>query len=54
MGNEDDLLLGMALFEFIRETMVTGLPQPVLDFYTQVVVPMEKEVTYPSMIAAYE
>jgi hypothetical protein len=52
--NEDDLLLGMALFEWVWKTTVTGLPQSVLDFYTQVVVHMEEDVTYHSMIAAYK
>ncbi|MBU7030588.1 MAG: hypothetical protein HXS48_26885 [Theionarchaea archaeon] len=53
IGNEDDLLVGFTLFESVRETTITGLPQPVLDFYENVVLPIEGEVTYHSLIDEY-
>ena len=53
IGNEDDLLIGSTLFESVRETTITGLPQPVLDFYEHVVLPIEGEVTYHSLIDGY-
>jgi len=53
IGNEDDLLVGFTLFESVRETTITGLPQPVIDFYVHVVLPTEGEVTYHSLIDGY-
>jgi hypothetical protein len=53
IGNEDDFLIGSALFETVRESTVTGLPQPVLDFYEYVILPMEGELTYRSMMDGY-
>jgi len=52
IANEADLLIGMSLFESVRETTVTGLPQSVLDFYEKVVIPLP-EVTYRSMMDQY-
>ncbi len=37
----------------VRETTVTGLPQPVIDFYENVVLPIEGEVTYHSLLDGY-
>ena len=53
IGNEDDLFIGSALFESVRETTVTGLPQPVIDFYENVVLPIDGEVTYHSLFDGY-
>jgi hypothetical protein len=52
IANEADLLIGMSLFESVRETTVTGLPQCVLDFYENVVMPLS-EVTYRAMMDQY-
>ena len=52
IANEADLLIGMSLFESVRETTETGLPQCVLDFYENVVMPLP-EVTYRAMMDQY-
>ncbi|MGD2251240.1 MAG: hypothetical protein PVF58_22815 [Candidatus Methanofastidiosia archaeon] len=52
IATEADLLVGMSIFESVRETTVTGLPQCVLDFYEHVVMPLP-EVTYRALMDQY-
>ncbi|MBU7026194.1 MAG: hypothetical protein HXS48_04565 [Theionarchaea archaeon] len=52
IATECDYKIGVDLFDHIRETTVTGLPQSVLDFYEKVICQLEK-ITYSSMMKKF-
>ena len=53
IATECDYIIGVELFDHVRETTVTGLPQPVLDFYEKVVSSLD-QITYSSMMKKFK
>jgi hypothetical protein len=45
--------VGRSLFDSVRETTVTGVPQPVIDFYDEVVCEIPGSITYQSIREKY-
>jgi hypothetical protein len=53
IANEYDFWVGRSLFDSVRETTVTGVPQPVIDFYDEVLCEIPGLVTYQSIREKY-
>ena len=53
VANEYDYWVGVSLFNSVRETTCTGIPQPVIDFYENVLGNIEGVITYQSMRETY-
>jgi hypothetical protein len=49
IANEYDYWVGRLLFEAVRKTTITGIPQPVIDFYAQIIEKIEGTISYRSM-----
>jgi len=53
IATEYDYLIGRLLFEAVRETTVTGIPQPVIDFYENIICEIEGTINYQSIREKY-
>jgi hypothetical protein len=53
IANEYDFWVGKSLFESVRETTVTGIPQPVIDFYEKVIDAIDGVINYQSIRKQY-
>ena len=53
IATENDYKIGMHLFDHIRETTVTGLAQPIIDFFKKVICQLD-EITYASMMQEFK
>jgi hypothetical protein len=53
IANEYDFWVGRSLFDSVRETTVTGVPQPVIDFYDEVLCEIPGSITYQSIREKY-
>lgn len=54
IATECDYTIGADLFEHIRETTVTGLPQPVIDFFEKVFCKIDGDAIYQSLMRKYK
>lgn len=53
IANEYDFWVGKSLFESVRETPVTGIPQPVIDSYDKVIDEIDGVIIYQSIRKQY-
>jgi hypothetical protein len=53
IATEYDYWIGRLLFEAVKETTVTGIPQPVIDFYLNIIEKIQETITYRSIREKY-
>jgi len=53
IATEYDYKIGIDLFDHIRETTVTGLAQPIIDFFEKVICQLD-EITYSTMMKRFK